>query len=126
MLKNLILTGCGGALGAMLRLVLAKVFPSHVSLMPTYILMVNAFGCFLLGLMTEFFTLKGHFPATWRYFLLTGFLGGLTTFSAYVLEMGLMMDKHQYALFFIYTCGSVVTAYFSFFIASHLIRWMTI
>lgn len=124
MLKNYLVAGMGGAIGVMLRLFLGKCLPTNVYGMPSYILLVNALGCLILGLIIEYFAFAGHFPSTARYFLITGFLGGMTTFSAYVLEIGLILERNQYLMAFLYTSGSVISGFVMFICGVQLIRWI--
>lgn len=124
MLKNYLVAGMGGALGVMLRVFLAKFLPTNFYGMPSYILLVNALGCLVLGLITEYFALTGYFPSTMRYFLITGFLGGMTTFSAYVLEIGLILERNQYLMAFLYTSGSVISGFVMFICGVQCIRWI--
>ena len=53
--------------------------------LPYGTLLVNGAGSFLIGLLAFFFT--QHFPALASAFLVTGFLGGLTTFSSMMNEI---------------------------------------
>ena len=46
-----------------------------------------------MGLIAEFFALKGGLPQHWRLFLTTGILGGFTTFSAFSLEAALLYER---------------------------------
>ena len=82
----------GGALGAVLRYMAAGLFA-----FPIGTLFVNVLGCFLIGM--AFVVLpKGQ----WQFFLITGALGGFTTFSAFSLdtlklvEMGKVMPAIGY------------------------------
>ncbi|MDR1958521.1 MAG: CrcB family protein [Planctomycetaceae bacterium] len=47
---------------------------------------VNILGCLLFGIFAELFT-SGRFSPEWKLVVLTGFLGGFTTFSAFAFEM---------------------------------------
>lgn len=122
MLKTYLVAGAGGALGVMFRLFLAKIFPTHWQQFPLYILLVNILGCFLLGLLYQFFTFVGHFPLMWRSFIVTGFLGGLTTFSACVLEMSFLFEKNQWLLGCVYGGGSILSCFIAFMLGALLIR----
>lgn len=77
----------GGALGAMGRYaVVAYLVPISANRFPTGTLLVNILGCFLIGFCFVLLVDKALLGPQWRLFLMTGFLGGLTTFSAFSLE----------------------------------------
>ena len=46
-----------------------------------------------MGLIAGFFAFRGYLPQQFRLFLMTGFLGGFTTFSAFSLEVALIIDR---------------------------------
>lgn len=111
-----LMVGLGGALGAMLRVFFSKLLPAHIMGLPTYILLVNIIGCFLIGLLVE------ALPAIWpgsdnmRYFLVSGLLGGFTTFSAFALEFGFLVERNQMLLAMLYAALSVALCLFAFFV----------
>jgi CrcB protein len=76
----------GGGTGALLRYVSTQsvnaVFKTHFSLGTLF---VNCVGALLIGFLVNFFDMN-LLNAKWRLLLITGFLGGYTTFSAYSLE----------------------------------------
>ena len=76
-----LLVALGGALGALTRYTVTLLSASFLgSSFPYGTLLVNGAGSFLIGLLAFFFT--QHFPSPLASaFLVTGFLGGLTTFS---------------------------------------------
>lgn len=77
----------GAALGALARwglgLGLNHVFPH----LPAGTLVANLVGGYLIGLAMAFYAQAPHVPMEWRLFVITGFLGGLTTFSTFSLEV---------------------------------------
>lgn len=77
----------GAALGALLRwglgLALNAVFPA----LPLGTLVANLVGGYLVGLAVGLFSLHTELPPEWRLFVITGFLGGLTTFSTFSAEV---------------------------------------
>jgi len=81
-----ILVILGGGIGALLRYIstqsVSAVYKTHSSLGT---LLVNCVGALLIGFLINFFELHS-LNAKWRLLLITGFLGGYTTFSAYSLE----------------------------------------
>lgn len=70
----------GGA-GSLCRYAVSRATPVGILPIPASTLAVNLAGCFLIGLLSRLVT---HDTA--RVLLLTGFLGGFTTFSAFGLE----------------------------------------
>jgi CrcB protein len=81
-----ILVILGGGTGALLRYVSTQsvntVFKSPFSLGTLF---VNCVGALIIGFLVNFFDMN-VLSAKWRLLLITGFLGGYTTFSAYSLE----------------------------------------
>ena len=71
-------------------------------------LIVNLLGGLLIGGLMELGALKLNFNSPARYFLVTGVLGGFTTFSAFSLETMLMLTKGVYASVALYIGLSVV------------------
>jgi CrcB protein len=87
MLPALIAIGFGAALGAILRwglgLGLNHLFPA----LPLGTLVANLVGGYLVGLAVALFAQWPEIAPTWRLFVITGFLGGLTTFSTFSAEV---------------------------------------
>ncbi|MEP5152283.1 fluoride efflux transporter CrcB [Planktotalea sp.] len=94
MLLNVSLVALGGALGSSLRylsgLALTKAFPMSF---PIGVLPVNVLGSFLMGVFVVFAHQKGFTLA--NLFVMTGLLGGFTTFSAFSLEAVTLMERGQ-------------------------------
>ena len=84
---NLICVFIGGGLGAVSRyglsLAAARLAGPHY---PWGTLAANLIGCLLIGALADLGARTALVPPQTRLFLVTGFLGGLTTFSTYALE----------------------------------------
>ena len=124
MLSHYIAIGLGGATGSIIRVLVGKILPLTIMGMTFYILTVNALGCFLMGLVTELMTLYCAIPDNIKYFLISGVLGGFTTFSAFVLEFSLLCTKHQYLLAIIYASISVVVTITAFFTGLFVVKML--
>jgi CrcB protein len=79
-MKEILLVAVGGGFGAVMRWLLAGVIKPPANGFPLSIFVVNVSGCFLFGLLHGFCQSRGE---EWRLALLTGVLGGYTTFSTF-------------------------------------------
>src|SRR6476660_791725 len=98
-MKNyLIIFLCGGV-GSMLRhsviMLCARLFGTAF---PFGTLTVNITGSIVMGLLAGYFAFKGEASQSWRLFLMTGILGGYTTFSAFSLDAALLYERGETAL----------------------------
>jgi CrcB protein len=87
MLSSLLAISVGASLGAVLRWLLSLwlngLFPS----LPPGTLVANLIGGYLIGLALSLFAQYPQLPPEWRLLVITGFLGGLTTFSTFSAEV---------------------------------------
>jgi fluoride exporter len=121
---NYLLIGLGGALGAMARVGVGRLFPATLAgSIPLQMLAVNVIGCFMMGLLSSWLEYHNG-PLALRYFLVTGFLGGFTTFSAFALEGMLLVQKQQYVPAAAYILLTVILCLAFFFIGSKLFMRM--
>ncbi len=84
---NFLAVGVGAALGAWLRWLLGLFLNPLFVAVPLGTLAANVLGGFLVGVAVGLFHLNTHFPLAWKLFAITGFLGGLTTFSTFSAEV---------------------------------------
>lgn len=88
----ILVIAAGGAVGALARAAVAEVLVVHDSLGWTWAtLAVNLLGALAIGVVATSRRV-GDGPDWLRPFLITGVLGGFTTFSAIALELGLLLD----------------------------------
>jgi len=95
---SIVAIGAGAALGANLRWLLGiwlnALFPS----IPPGTLATNWLGAWLIGLSIAFFAQLPHLSPEWRLFVVTGFLGALTTFSTFSAEMFTNLQAGRYLM----------------------------
>ncbi|MBF0401057.1 MAG: fluoride efflux transporter CrcB [Magnetococcales bacterium] len=93
---SLLAVGTGAALGAWCRwwlgLLLNPVFPT----VPLGTLAANLLGGYLVGVGVAFFAQSSGWPPELRLFAITGFMGGLTTFSTFSAEVMSLFMQQQY------------------------------
>ncbi len=77
---------CGASLGALARWQLGLLL-SHPGQLPWGTLAANALGGYVIGAVLATLQALPHIDPLWRMFLVTGFLGALTTFSSYSAEV---------------------------------------
>ena len=122
-LSTVLAVGLGGGIGAITRVTLGSIMPQMVFKdFPLPILIINILGCFLMGLLFEVLTLYWSPSFNIRSFLISGFLGGFTTFSAFSLEFALLVEKKLYVSCFLYIFLSIFLSLCFFFLGSNLIK----
>lgn len=82
-----ILVMVGGAVGAVSRFAVGSfVSRFYTAVFPLGTFLINISGSFLIGLLMMLFLYRSAISANWRLFLVTGILGGYTTFSSFEWE----------------------------------------
>jgi CrcB protein len=61
--------------------------------MPPGTLAANLIGCYVIGIALAFFASSPALSSEWRLFIMTGFCGGLTTFSTFSAEVVLLLQS---------------------------------
>ncbi|PPR78195.1 MAG: putative fluoride ion transporter CrcB [Alphaproteobacteria bacterium MarineAlpha2_Bin1] len=122
-MKVFFLIGLGGASGSILRYLVYLIFTRHFGFVyPFQTLFVNIIGCLIMGLLIEFFNSKININDDFRHFLLIGFLGGFTTFSAFSSDFFNFMQAGNVIDAFIYIFTSVFSSIFAFFLGIYIIK----
>ena len=88
--------GIGAALGAWLRGVLNLAFNHIVPALPLGTLAANLVGAYLVGVAVGVFEQAAGLAPELRLFVITGFLGGLTTFSTFSAESVSLLQTGRY------------------------------
>lgn len=119
----LLAVGMGAAFGACGRWALSYFFNSKIALLPLGTLMCNLLGGLLIGALTAWFSTHLNVPPVWRLFLITGLLGGLTTFSTFSAEGVQMMMAGEWMRALVHSClhlfGSFAATAFAFTVVKH-------
>lgn len=126
-LNTLIAVASGGAIGATARLyaneVINKYFDSNF---PYGTMTVNLVGSLIIGLLMGYFSHHAHISPYLKTFLITGFLGALTTYSTFAMESFFMLDSGRYmsalANISINLFGTIVLAGAGYILATNLIK----
>jgi CrcB protein len=100
--------GVGAALGAWMRWGLGAWLNPLFSALPMGTLVANLIGGYLMGLAMGIFALGGLVSPEMRLFITTGFLGGLTTFSAFSAEAVHLLSRGEYGWASVHVLGHVI------------------
>lgn len=93
MLKSIIAISVGASLGALLRWWLGLTLNSYFPTIPLGTLVSNLVGGYIIGLAIAFFASFSALAPEWRLFVITGFCGGLTTFSTFSAEIATLLQQ---------------------------------
>jgi fluoride exporter len=122
---NYVLVFIGGGLGSTLRHII-NVLSTRVlgTAFPWHTFIINISGSFVMGLIAGYLAFKGEASQPWRLFLMTGILGGYTTFSAFSLDAALLYERGAIGLALFYVVGSVAFSIFGLFAGLALVRYL--
>jgi CrcB protein len=93
MWKSIAAIAVGSALGALLRWQLGDKLNSVFPTLPPGTLAANLIGAYVVGLCLAFFATCPALSPEWRLLLITGFCGGLTTFSTFSAEVTVLLQQ---------------------------------
>jgi fluoride exporter len=123
---NYLVVFLGGGIGSALRhgvnVLCARLFGFDF---PFGTLTVNITGSIVMGLLAGYFAFKGDAAQSWRLFLMTGVLGGYTTFSAFSLDAILLYERGQIGMAALYIAASGAVSILGLFAGLMLIRQIT-
>jgi fluoride exporter len=123
LMTHILLVATGGAFGSVLRyLVGLWTLRSFGPSFPWGTLIVNVTGSFLIGVFAEVIARKLGASAEMRVFLITGILGGYTTFSAFSLDAITLMERGEMITAAIYVGSSVLLSAIAVFAGLALMR----
>jgi CrcB protein len=113
----------GGALGSLARYFLSTgIYRLTGTNFPWGIFAVNVLGGLVMGMVVELGALKLNYSPEMRAFLITGILGGFTTFSAFSLDAALLIERGDLISAGLYVVGSVVFSIGALFGAMWVLR----
>lgn len=114
MLKTILYIAFGGAIGSVLRFLtsifVAKFWQNHF---PLATFLTNVVGCFLIGILIGFLEKNNLTESNLKWFLITGFCGGFTTFSTFGLENFNLFQSNNSFLAFAYIASSIIAGLFA-------------
>jgi CrcB protein len=109
MIQNALAVFIGGAFGSLFRFLISEFFPLTRWSIPFTIIIINFAGCFIMGFADSFYESRIS-DTQIKIFLMTGLLGGFTTFSTFSLEFYGLIKSGNFAGSFLYLFISVFMA----------------
>lgn len=104
-----VLVFLGGGLGSTLRYAINVLCGRTLGTnFPYSTFIINITGSLVMGLIAGYLAFKGEALQPWRIFLMTGILGGYTTFSAFSLDAVTLYERGEMGMAVFYVVGSVV------------------
>jgi fluoride exporter len=120
---NYLLVFIGGGIGSTLRHLINVVSARWLgTAFPYHTFIINITGSAVMGLIAGYLAFKGEASQPWRLFLMTGILGGYTTFSAFSLDAALLYERGEIGLVLFYVLGSVLFSIAGLFAGLALVR----
>lgn len=110
MLRTLFLIALGGGIGSMVRYLTALAIERYYSnIYPLATFVINILGCLLIGFLVGVLEKSQLSNSNLKWFLITGFCGGYTTFSAFGYENIALLENNHGGLAFLYIAASILT-----------------
>jgi CrcB protein len=97
MWPSLLAIFCGAGLGALMRAGFNVLTIGIASTFPLGTFISNMVGGYFVGIAVAFFSSNPNLSPEWRLFVITGFLGGLTTFSSFSVEVVAFIERGEFA-----------------------------
>lgn len=104
----LFFVAAGAAVGACLRWGISSLFNSKWAFFPLGTLLCNWVGAFAIGVVTAWLIGHPEMPPAVKLFLVTGLLGGLTTFSTFSLEAVTLLQQQEWVRALAHTLSHLV------------------
>ena len=93
MFHSILAISIGASAGAVLRWLLGRSLNALFPAIPPGTLAANLIGGYLIGIAVSVFTTLPNLAPEWRLLVITGFLGGLTTFSTFSAEVVTLLQE---------------------------------
>jgi fluoride exporter len=121
---NILLVGAGGFIGSIARYLLSGWVLHHTlgGKFPWSTFVVNVLGCLLIGVLSGMIERLEWFTPQMRLLLLTGLLGGFTTFSTFGLETVFLLRRGEVLIAVAYTLSSVAVCITAVWVGLRLIE----
>ncbi len=123
MTRTIILVGIGGGIGSIFRYLTSVLMARYFhGIFPLATFTVNVLGCFIVGVLLGLFERQQLASPDLKFFLITGFCGGYTTFSAFASENISLFQSGNTLIAFSYIAASVLISLFAVWLGLILVK----
>ena len=116
--------GVGAVLGAWARWGLSVALNAVVPALPLGTLLANLIGGYLVGVAVESVLQLHLVSAEWRLFIITGFLGALTTFSTFSIEAVELLSQQRYSWAVLHVSSHLAGSLVMTVLGIYTVRWL--
>lgn len=123
-MKEMLIVGCGGFVGAVLRHRISGwvMHHSRSTGFPLGTFSVNVIGCLVAGVLSALIVKHGAFSAHVRLLIFTGILGGFTTFSAFGVDAVYLLERHEFLHAGLYVLATLLVGLGGLWLGLSMIR----
>lgn len=123
MIKSILLAGAGGFVGTCLRFLTARLCQMwHLGGFPLGTFAVNVVGCFIIGALLGWGERSSALSPAMNVMLVTGFCGGLTTFSSFANDAFLLFQHRQWLVLSLYIALSLILGIIMVWVGRSLVK----
>ena len=121
-MKDIFLVGIGGMAGSILRYLISKNISHIYDSFPIGTFAVNIIGCLLAGVLFKYLSINKDINIEYGLFLIVGFCGGFTTFSAFSIDSINLLNENKFLVLFSYTILSSIIGILFCYIGMSIIK----
>ena len=122
-MKDIFLVGIGGMIGSIMRYIISKNLSGLLSSFPFGIFFINISGCFLAGiLLKSILGIDKEYSTYLNLFLVIGFCGGFTTFSAFSIDSVNLLNENKIIMLISYGLLSSVIGILFCYLGMNIIK----